>query len=140
MRKKNSVAEFSTQRDAAVWNDFRRALAHQSQISLQKAFEEASNCTAPRFWVSEFRCAAVVGQWLAGNNPTQNMIPSKKEMYGEIFSRFSKLKKERPSCTITQIVSEVIEQEAPSHYMSARSVEKAIYREKKRRRLERRGK
>lgn len=85
MKKKNSVSEFSSERNLRLLEIFRKHLAARSQDAAEKAFGLAASTPAPRFWVSESRAAAVVGRLLAGRMSLQECIRRK----GRCISRFS---------------------------------------------------
>ena len=139
MKHKNSVSDFTSERNDFLLNRFREELARQSKVSLDRAFKVAADAPAPRFWVSEARAAAVIGHMLRGRDVTASMFGEKKRMYEEIFRRFSILREERPDATIADLAFEVVNQEAPCSYLSEDRARVIVYAEKRRRRLERRG-
>lgn len=127
MRKKNSTSEFAPERNRFLLENFRSAIAHQSQIECERIFKKVSDLPAPRFWVTEHRAAAIIGKLLAGEDPTESMNPEKKRMFQEIFSRFMKLRPLRQDATILDLVAEIIYDAAPSSYISWRRVRNIIY-------------
>lgn len=139
MRKKNSVSEFTSERNLHLLESFRKSIASQSKISLANAFHHASMQPAPRFWVSERRAATVVGGMLAGKTPTISMNKDKREMYEEIFAQFLELRELRPCDSIYSLVFDIVNRPAPRAYISDERVRSIIYQELRRRRLERRG-
>lgn len=138
MKKQNSVSEFTRERNQVLLENFRSAIARQSRIAVIKAFGSAVAAPAPRFWVSEQRAAAVIGKMLAGEDVTKGMYEEKRKMYEEIFERFMEVKEQHPLRTIYDIVSEIVNQPAPSSYMSAYRARNIINGERRRRRQERR--
>lgn len=118
MRKKNSKPEFSSERNELLLKHFRESLARQSVISAQRAFGDAANAPAPRFWVSEARAVRVINSMLKGENPTEDMYPEKREMYLEIYRRVLKMRKENPEMPIGDIVFTVVNNPAPKSYIS----------------------
>ncbi len=130
MKKKNSVSEFSDQRNRTLLQNFRKALAEQSRASMTKAFKLAADAPAPRFWVSDTRAAVVIAKMIAGENPTESMNPEKKEMYEELFRRFLELRKVRPDESIGSLVFEVVNQAAPRSYISPKRAQSIIYKAK----------
>lgn len=118
MRKPNSIPEFADQRSGLLLQNFRESIARQSRISAERAFKEAVEAPAPRFWVSEARATRVIALMLKGEDPTEGMYPEKREMYMEIFRRVRKLKGEEPSRPLGDIVFEIVNSPAPRHYMS----------------------
>lgn len=138
MKKKNSVSDFEEERRRFLLTSFRRAIALQSEIDREKAFRTAADVPAPRFWVSENRAAAVIGKFLAGEDPTLSMLPEKRLMYREIYSRFLRLRAERPSESIAELLFEVVNDSAPRSYMSWQTARTIVYKERRRLRRERR--
>lgn len=137
MKKKNSVSEFTSERDTLLLSNFRRAIAAQSKISLEKAFRTASECPAPRFWVSETRAAIVIGAILAGKDPLASMTPEKREMYRELFARFLALRELHPDAPVSELAFEAVNQPAPRAYISWPRVRTIIYNMRRRMRRER---
>jgi len=137
MKKKNSVSDFTSERNRHLVENFRKAIAAQSEISLEKAFHTASEAPAPRFWVSETRAAIVIGKMLAGDDPTVGMSVEKREMYRELFARFLALREVNPDAPVCELAFEVVNQPAPRTYMSCSRARTIIYQERKRLRMER---
>lgn len=127
MKKQNSISEFTDQRNRLLLENFRSAIAAQSQIALNEAFKTAAESPAPRFWVSETRAAAMIGRMLAGKDPTAGMYKEKREMYLELFNRFLALRASRPDESISSLVFEVVNQPAPRAYMSWERARTIIY-------------
>lgn len=119
MKKKNSISEFTGHRNETLLRNFRESLARQSQISFAKAFHDAANAPAPRFWVSEVRAYRIIKQMLKGEDPTAAMIPEKQRMYAEIFERVRLLMKKNPSIPLDRAVFDVVNSPAPSSYIGA---------------------
>ncbi len=145
MKKKNSVSDFTSERNAALVANFRKNLVAQSQISIDSAIKGAAQAPAPRFWVSEQRAAVVIARMLkadlaspeASEAILQTMFEEKREMYREIYARVKALMESRPFMGMTEAVIEVINQPAPRSYMSWQRAKGVIYSESRRRRLER---
>lgn len=133
MRKINATAEFARERNEFLLRAFRESIAAQSQISINNAFKTAAETPAPRFWVSEARATAVLGKMLAGENPLDDMLPCKREMYMELFRRLEILIEENPGVKFSELVFRVVNEGAPSSYMSWHRARILIYEEKKRR-------
>lgn len=127
MRKKHSTSEFSSQRNMHLLESFRSAIATQSRIETEKIFKTVAKARAPRFWVSEHRAAAIISKMLTGDDPTATMTAEKREMFNEIFKRFVELRPLRPGVSIVGILEEIVEEEAPSNYISWQRVRNIIY-------------
>lgn len=126
MKKPNSTCEFARHRSELLLQNFRASIATQSKISRTKALKEAVELPAPRFWVSEARAAAVVGQLLRGIDALSGMHDEKRKMYEEIFLRVRALKRLHPSRSIGDLVFEVVNNEAPRYYIKWETAGKLI--------------
>ena len=131
MRKKNATCEFASERSETLIRNYRQSLAIQSQISLQKAFKDAAEAPAPRFWVTEARAMRVITSLLQGVDLTEGMFPEKRKMYREIYRRVLELRRERPDAPLGDIVFDVVNSPAPSSYISPHRAANIIYRFKK---------
>ena len=127
MKKKNCRCEFASERSELLLRNFRESLARQSRISARKAFQEAVDAPAPRFWVSEARAMRVITCLMKGESEIlDGMHPKKREMYGEIFRRVKRMKAENPVVPLGDIVFEVVNNTAPESYLSADYVSRII--------------
>ena len=81
---------------------------------------------APRFWVSEARATAVIKMMWEGKDPTDGMIPEKRKMYREIFNRVKRLHEEEPATLLGDLVFRIVNEEAPSSYISWLSVKEIV--------------
>ena len=126
MRKINSVSEFCKERSEVLLRNFRESIARQSQISVVRAFKDAVEAPAPRFWVSEARATAVIRKMLAGEDPTLTMYEEKARMYREIYDRVKILREIEPESALGDLVFRVVNEEAPASYMSIERAKKII--------------
>lgn len=118
MRKRKSTPEFTSQRSECLLRNFRESLARQSRISIRKAFREAAEAPAPRFWVSESRATRVISEMMKGVDLTENMYAEKRRMYLEIFRRVKEIRDRNPYLPLGDIVFDVVNSEAPSSYIT----------------------
>ena len=126
MKKKNSRCEFASERSEALLRNFRESIARQSVISAQRAFQEAADAPAPRFWVSEARAMRIISMMIKGVDILDGMHPEKRRMYEEIYRRVMKIRNEQPEMPLGDIVFEVVNNEAPSSYLTWRWCRKII--------------
>lgn len=126
MKKKNCICEFASERSELLLRNFRESIARQSVISRQKAFREAVEAPAPRFWVSEARAMRIISSLLNGIDLTEGMRPEKRRMYHEIFRRVKEIKEKNPQTPLGDIVFEVVNNEAPHSYISWQSAAKLV--------------
>ena len=122
MKKVNAISEFSSQRSELLLKNFRESLARQSVIDRMKAFHEASEAPAPRFWVSDTRAAIIISRMMKGDDVLSGMQPGKRKMYLEIYKRVKELRAERPKAPLGDLVFEVVNSPAPCSYLAANTV------------------
>lgn len=127
MKYFGSAMEFVRQRDRALLDAFNRILSSGDKPSVNEACLRVAQSPSPRFWVSPERATIVVGAMLAGR-PMPRMRQSKRDMFNEIFSRFNAMRAAAPGISIYDAVSVIINQPAPSFYLSARTVALFVYR------------
>lgn len=113
--------------------NFRASIARQSQISFARAFKDAAEAPAPRFWVSEARATRIISLMLKGENPLDGMRKEKREMYLEIFSRVKVIRESNPGLPLGDIVFEVVNSEAPRSYIHPAWAQRLILNEKHKR-------
>ena len=127
------ISEFTSQRSELLLRNFRKSLAEQSVISARRAFRDAVDAPAPRFWVGEARAARIISRMCKGEDPTVDMLPEKAEMYREIFRRVSALRLEEPEASLGDLVFRVVNSEAPRSYLSISRAKNIINIERKKR-------
>lgn len=131
MKKKNSKCEFSSQRNLQLLQNFRESIARQSKISAKRAFHDAAEAPAPRFWVSEARALRIISFLAKGNlEVLESMLPLKREMYIEIWRRVERLRALCPDKSMGDLVFEVVNNPAPRSYLSWHYVQILINRQK----------
>lgn len=118
MKKKNCRCEFASERSELLLRNFRESIARQSVISAQRAFQEAVDAPAPRFWVSEARAMRIISMMMKGEDILESMHEQKRKMYEEIYRRVSIMREENPDLSLGDAVFEVVNSEAPSSYMT----------------------
>ena len=119
MKKKNCCCEFASERSETLLRNFRESLARQSQISAMKAFSDAVEAPAPRFWVSEVRAMRIISFLMKGNEEIlESMHRKKKEMYLEIFRRVKSIRESDPEISLGDAVFQVVNSTAPESYIT----------------------
>lgn len=118
MKKKNSRCEFASERSELLRRSYRESLARQSKISIAKAFQDAVEAPAPRFWVSEARAMRIIKMMLKGEKVLDGMHSKKQQMYEEIFRRVKVMMEEHPEMPLGDVVFEVVNSPAPESYIT----------------------
>lgn len=127
MKAFGSSVEFTRQRNADLMRVFRQKLAEADVIRMPDIFRQVAESPSSRFWVSEERAAIVIASIQAGRK-LPAMTLNKREMFDEIYRRFSILRALYPQRSIIDLASEIVHQPAPKFYFTPRSVGEFIYR------------
>ena len=126
MRNNGSTFEFTTERNEELLKSYRMILGKYRHIDTDVVAEELANSPTSRFWVSEERAAVVVGNMMNGKNVLDDMRPTKREMFSEIFRRTMELKDKMPHLKICDLVSKTVNSPAPKFYMTPRTAMETI--------------
>ena len=130
MKYKDSRCDFREERDADILRAYREILTTGDNITLSEIEEKLSQSPSCRFWVSEDRAYIVILDLLKGK-PLDNMIPTRKEMYQEIFRRFQIHKSNEPYLSNMDIIKRVCYEPAPSFYLTPQTMHVILYRVRK---------
>lgn len=93
-------------------------------------YERLSQSPARRFWVSEERAAIVLSRMEHGEN-LDDMIPSRRRMFHDLYKVFSHLKDIHPSCSVFDLACMAVNSQAPSFYLTPKSMKEIICRIKR---------
>ncbi|MDE6538263.1 MAG: hypothetical protein K2M13_09560 [Muribaculaceae bacterium] len=121
MKKIGSVADFSRERDEQLRKAFRNAIALPGVRKVMELYALAADSPTSRFWVSERRASEVMGAMLRGMDISK-MNPRRKEMFEEIFRRFSDYRLSHPGSTIYEATFAAVNSPAPKFYLSPGTV------------------
>lgn len=121
MRHKGSKCEFTDERNADLLRAYREQVEARDSISITEIAEAISQSPSKRFWVSVGRAYQVITD-LDRNISIDNMNPTRKEMFQEIYRRYKIYKEENPSLTRMEILWHVCNQPAPKFYLTPKSI------------------
>lgn len=140
MKTAGAILEFTRERNDDIMRVYRQELKQtldlNGMVYMPTLLNRVANSQASRFWVSEERATAVISLMLRGRQ-VKGLRPTKKAMFDEIFRRVRIILgddvdiKTLPPLTLRNIVREVIEQKAPSFYLTGRTIGEIVYRVKK---------
>lgn len=130
MKYKGSRSDFAKERDAELLRAYKNLILVRDNVRLTEIAKTIAMSPCSRFWVSIERAEIVICNMDKGK-PLENMIPSRKEMFQEIYRRYLILKKEKPSLTKREIIGEIINGQAPSFYLTPQSVITILHRVRK---------
>ena len=96
MKHRGSVFEYSQERDEDMKKVYSLIVDGCDKIDLQKVFGQLVNMPSKRFWVTPDRAAIVIHSMMRGDT-LQNMRPTKREMFQELYRRVMLLKEKYPT-------------------------------------------
>lgn len=118
MKHNGNFIDFTNQRNKELMLCFRKAYDSHPYSDIHKIFETVVSYPCSRFWVSEERALLVVSALLKGLPILDTMLPSKREMFLEIFRRTSALLEQNPDKRLSDIVFDVVNSQAPKFYLT----------------------
>lgn len=127
MKHLGSILDFTHERNCDLMRAYRKKIEEANTIVMPVIFELVSQSPASRFWVSEERAAIVISAMAAGK-PMPRRRENKREMFEEIYRRFTILREQHPHKSVYELVSLIVNQPAPKFYLTARTVGEFIYR------------
>lgn len=127
MKYSGSILDFTKERNDDLMKAFRHHLAKANFIIMPDIFELVAHSPSSRFWVSEKRASIIIARMLS-KKPLPKMRANKREMFEEIFKRFTALQKRFPHKSIPELTSIVVNQPAPKFYLTPRTVGQFIYK------------
>lgn len=140
MKHKGSQCDFAKERDADLLRAYKSIISVRDNIGYSEIIATLAKSPSCRFWVSERRAYDVICGLLKGKT-IDHMNPTRKEMFMEIFRRFKIYSQQHPSLTKKEILWRICNSEAPSFYITPKSIEvmlNRVRREEKRKCHERR--
>lgn len=130
MKHKGSRCDFTKERDADILRAYKEVISVRDNIGLLEIERRLLQSPSKRFWVSVDRAYNVILNMLNGKS-ISNMNSQKREMFQEIFRRFKIYSKEHPSLTKMDVIWQVCNQEAPSFYLTPKSMHVILHRVRK---------
>ncbi len=131
MKKTGSGFEYMKERDADLLNAYRKCISSCGNIELSKIWTHMSRMPSSRFWVSEERASIVMAKMFRGDMLNE-MTPTKREMYHELFSRVVKIRQEKPELSMLCACAIAVNTPAPKFYMTPLTIRENCYRAKRR--------
>lgn len=137
MRKKGANCDFTCERNEKLLDMFRECLRESGCHSVVDIFQKMSKMPVPRFYINEQRATTLIREkWKRGDwNP--RTLNKKLEMIKEIERRVVALMQADPELSLAEAVDLTVHSEAPSLYMTPRSI-RTIYYNTKQARLQNR--
>ncbi len=131
MKKRGCNFEYEDERSRDIMRAYTELIQSCDVIYLPTFLRKLVNMPSKRFWVSAERASIVVSEIMRGKKPLLRMLPTKREMYMEIYNRIIKLKEALPELSIYELAQIVVEEPAPKFYLTPGSAKVIIYRIKK---------
>ena len=130
MKYKDSRCYFIQERDADLLSAYQKIIKVRDNIRLSEIEQKLAQSPSRRFWVSEDRAYIVILDMLKGKS-LDNMLPTRKAMYQEIFRRFQIHKSNEPQLSNMEIIKRVCAEKAPSFYLTPQSIHVILSRVRK---------
>ena len=130
MKHKGSRCDFTKERDADILRAYKEIISVRDNIGLLEIERRLLQSPSKRFWVSVDRAYNVILNMLNGKS-ISNMNSQKRAMFQEIFRRYKIYSKEHPSLTKMDVIWRVCNQEAPSFYLTPKSLHVILHRVRK---------
>lgn len=130
MKQKGFVCDYIEERNADLLRAYKEIISVRDNISLSEVVAELAKSPSKRFWVSESRAYKVVLEILKGKS-LEHMIPMRRQMFLEIFRRYQVYSAQHPSLTKVDVVWHVCNEEAPSFYLTPKSITTILSRVRK---------
>lgn len=130
VRKNGNYFEFEEERNQDLMRVYRKEIAACEVIRINDIWKRMAEMPASRFWVSEERAAVVVAQ-IARGEKLLEMLPSKREMFHEIYNRVMAIRQHSPHLSIYRCCIHVVNSPAPKFYMTPLSIRETIYKIKR---------
>lgn len=128
-RKGKGIFEFSEELDRALLCAYRRVVStYPYEIKgMRHIAHLIKGESAPRFFVSPERARQVMYMMKRGKLPSKT-LKERRKMYDEIGRRVTMMQSCHPEKSFTKIVELIVENPAPSFYMTEQSILKRLYR------------
>lgn len=125
MRKLGATCGFIAARNRELAEKARR-MAVERGTTLKEVIDEAAESEASRFWIEEDRALRLVRELRNGLRERQPRRKSREAMISEIHRRAEAILRSDPTKNLPDAVYEVVNSPAPSYYVGARSVQRAL--------------
>lgn len=130
MKNFGSVSEYSELRTADLLKAYFAYIESVDYIRMADVFNHIASLPAPRFYVSAARSLVVINR-IENGDALLDMRRNKREMFQELHRRYVAIRKYYPNITANDAINTVLEQPAPSFYLSPISAKIIILKARK---------
>lgn len=127
MKKKKCCCDYIEARNENLKKEFFSRLGKDGYKRIDDIFRELASVRASRFYINEDRAYKLVRKYLATGELPPRMIPMKRLMLLTMARRVETLRAFRPQLTLRDAVYEVVNSQAPSYYLTPRSIRTLLY-------------
>ena len=128
MKKKNSKCDYTQHRNEKLMAEFKARIGCGDGSTIDSIFPLiARDAKAPRFYINEDRAYSLIRNFKKSGRWPDNMTANKRRMICDILERVERTMAFRRNITLKDAVYEVVNSEAPSFYLTPRSIRTMLY-------------
>ena len=129
MKKSGCYFYLEKERNKDLLSAFNRLYEISDTVN-SEFYIRLSHSPAKRFWVSEERASIVLARMERGDE-LDEMIPSKRRMFHDIYEVYTQAKEANPSGSLFDLACIAVNSPAPSFYLTPKSMKEIICRIKR---------
>ena len=120
-------SEYVDDRNRDLWNVYKNIIFTAKEINFNQVISQVATSPAQRFWISPERASKVINRMIAGDSLSY-MKPHRRSMFYELYNRFLEYKKlpQYANLPTSHIMVYVVEEEAPSFYLTNGTIQKLL--------------
>lgn len=130
MKHKGCFSDTTRQKIDDLLTEYHKIISCSEYVTWEEIIRRLMHAPAPRFYVSEERAAIVLAAIHNGDN-LKGMLSNKRRMFMALYRRAKKYIKEDGSVNWDEVSRIVVNQPAPSFYITPGSIKVTISREKR---------
>ena len=127
MRKKGSNCDFTAERNENLKQMFKACFLAGNYTNIGEIFGQMATMPAKRFYINEQRAYQLLCEKRRTGHWKPSILANKLRMMEEIEKRVDELMLANPSVSLVEAVDLVVNQPAPSLYLTPRSIRTIFY-------------
>ena len=127
MKKLNSKCDYIEARNENLRDEFFSLLAKGEHSTINELFPQIAGKRARRFYINEERVLLLIRRYHRERKWPARMNARRRKMLQDILRRVEILQAFNPKLSLSDAVYEVVNSEAPSFYLTPRSIRTLLY-------------